>query len=125
MLFGCVFWCLGGPWGDFWGPWSTFGRPWASKGIPWRSQVDLFMNLGSHLEASGHQLLMKKLVWNMVFPHMLSEWFMGVFCVGLWSSRATLESEKPGKFMVGSSFFKVSLTKMRVGSGRSLRSIFC
>ena len=57
--------------------------------------------------ASGHQLLMKKLVWNMFFSHMFSEWFIGVFCVGLWSSRATLESEKPGKFMVGSSFFKV------------------
>ena len=107
MLFGGVFWCLGGPWGDFWGPWSMFARLWESKGIPWRSQVDLFMNLESHLEASGHQLLIKKVVWNMFFPHMLSEWFIGVFCVGSWSSRATMESEKPGEFMVVSSFFKV------------------
>ena len=76
------------------------------------------------MEASGHQLLIKKLVWNMFFPHMLSEWFMGVVCVGLWSSRATLESEKPCNFMVESSFFKVSIKKMRGGSGKSLRSFF-
>ena len=60
VSFGGCFWCLGGPWGDFWGPWSTFARLWASKVIPWRSQVDLFRNLRFHLEASRHQLLIKK-----------------------------------------------------------------
>ena len=68
------------------------------------------MNLGSHLEASGHQLLMKKMVWNMFFPHMLSEWFMGMICVGSWSSRATLESEKTmqmhGRFVIFQGFTK-------------------
>ena len=73
-----------------------------AQGVLGRSKVDFLMDLGSHLEGSGHRFLTKIMLWTVTFPYMLSEGCLGAFCVGLWSSRGTLEPEKPCKTIVQS-----------------------
>ena len=70
------------------------------QGVPWRSKVDFFNDLGYHLEGLGRRCLTIIVLWTVRFPYMLSEWFLGVVLVGLWVSRATLDREKQGKFIV-------------------------
>ena len=95
-----------------------------AQGVLGRSKVDLLMDLGSHLEGSGHRFLTKIMLWTVTFPYMLSEGCLGAFCVGLWSSRETLEPEKQCKTIVLSSKIKVCLKSMRSRIRRSPGSFF-
>ena len=40
----------------------------AAQGAPGRSKVDLLMDLGFHLEGSGHRFLTKIMLWTVTFP---------------------------------------------------------
>ena len=39
-----------------------------AQGVPGRSKVDFLMDLGSHLEGSGHRFLTKIMLWTVIFP---------------------------------------------------------
>ena len=66
-------------WRHFGGLWVTSGCPLDLHGVPGGSKVDFSWILGVVLVALGHDFWSEIMLWTMIFPCMLSEWFLEAF----------------------------------------------